>query len=454
MSIIRIFLLLSFLISTSHWVYAQDVSETASSREKPRTGSSVDSPFSSPSGSEQKESLEIFELKEKIKRMERRIKKLEGQPLGTPGKGITDPTVVQPSTTPSQASALTGGQRVTGSSADSAFSTATGLSRTFNPAISVNGLFQGTYRSRENNVPDADVKTGVKVQEIELQFSANVDKWLSANIRFTFEDDEFEIEEAFADVLLMNRLALRAGQFFTHFGKHNLLHQHQYPFIDAPIINQEIFGEEGLLEVGAGLNYLVPVPWYSELIFEFLDGSNENVFDAPLNDDFAYLFHSKNLWDLDENTTLELGGSYVTGRNGATGGAANSQSQAAGGNLTLKWKPAQRLRYQTLVWQSEYLGAWQETGPTTPDENKGGIYSYLQYQFRERWWVQGRYDYFGLHRSQGLNEKHRYTALAAYVPSEFSALRLQYSFLDDIRDEHQLILQLNFSLGSHPAHLY
>jgi hypothetical protein len=397
---------------------------------------------------------EYIEMKERVKRMERRIKKLEGQPLGTPGSGITDPTAAAPVTSSSQIPATPRGERATGSSADSAFSTATGLSRTFNPAISVNGLFQGTYRSRENDNPNAEVKTGLNVQEIELQFSANVDKWLRANIRFTFEDDEFEIEEAFVDVLLINRLAIRAGQFFTHFGKHNLLHQHQFPFIDAPLINQEIFGDEGLLEEGAGLSFLVPVPWYSELIFEFLEGSNESIFNAPLNDDFAYLFHTKNLWDLDEDTTLEMGGSYVTGRNGTSGGAANSQSQAAGANLTVKWKPAQRLRYQTLVWQTEYLGAWQETGLASPDENKGGIYSYLQYQFKERWWLQGRYDYFGLHRSAGINEKHRYSALVGYVPSEFSGLRLQYSFLDDLRDEHQLILQLNFSLGSHPAHLY
>ena len=401
-----------------------------------------------------KESPEYIELEERVKRMERRLKKLEGQPLGTPGSGVTDPSAPAQGTSSSQIPAAASGGRATGSSADSAFSTATGLSRTFNPAISVNGLFQGTYRSRDNDDPNASVKTGLKVQELELQFSANVDKWLNANIRFTFEDDEFEIEEAFADVLLIDRLALRAGQFYTHFGKHNLLHQHQFPFIDAPLVNQEIFGDEGLLEVGTGLNYLVPVPWYSELVFELLEGANNNLFNAPLNDDFAYLIHSKNLWDLDEDTTLELGGSYVTGRNGATGGAANSQSQAAGANFTVKWKPAQRLRYQTLVWQTEYLGSWQEAGPAMPDINKGGLYSYLQYQFQERWWLQGRYDYFGLHRSMGINEKHRYSALVGYVASEFSALRLQYSFLDDLQDEHQLILQLNFSLGSHPAHLY
>ena len=249
----------------------------------------TETPLSSPG-----ENPEYIELKEQMKRMERRMKKLEGKPLGVPGTGITDPTAPSPGTPSSKIPSAASGGRATGSSADSAFSTATGLSRTFNPAISVNGLFQGTYRSRDNDDPNAEVKTGLKVQELELQFSANVDKWLSANIRFTFEDDEFEIEEAFADVLLMDRIALRAGQFYTHFGKHNLLHQHQFPFIDGPLVNQEIFGDEGLLEVGTGLNYLVPLPWYSELIFEFLEGNNENLFDAPLNDDFAYLVHTKN----------------------------------------------------------------------------------------------------------------------------------------------------------------
>lgn len=454
MSVIRTLAFCCLFLMGAHWVYAEDNSKHTSSGEKRVTGSSVDSTFSTRTPSVQEEGPEYIELKEKMKRMERRLKKLEGQPLGTPGRGVTDPTASVPGTTSSQKPTIVRGERVTGSSADSAFSTATGLSRTFNPAISINGLFEGTYRSRENDNPNAEVKTGLNIKEFELQFSANVDKWLNANIRFTYEDDEFELEEGFVDVLLMDRFALRAGQFYTHFGKHNLLHQHQYPFIDAPLVNQELFGEEGLQEVGIGLNYLVPVPWYSELIFEFLEGDNENLFNAPLNDDFAYLLHTKNLWDLDEDTTLELGGSYVTGRNGATGGAEHSQSQAAGANLTVKWKPAQRLRYETLVWQTEYLGSWKETGATIPDEDKGGIYSYLQYQFLERLWVQGRYDYFGLHRSAGIEEKHRYSALVGYVPSEFSALRLQYSFLDDLQDEHQLILQLNFSLGSHPAHLY
>mgnify|MGYP000355193651 CR=1 FL=1 len=243
----------------------------------------------------------------------------------------------------------------------------------------------------------------------------------------------------------------------------NLLHTHQFPFIDQPLIHDTLFGDEAFLEIGAGLSYLVPVPWYSEAIFQFLQGDNEKQFNAPLNDDFAYLFHLKNLWDLDEDTTMELGGSFATGRNGnaAAPGSGNNRTNLVGGNFTVKWKPARRARYKTLIWQTEYLASFQETGVNAltgmdnPDLNQGGLYTMLQYQFLERWWVQGRYDYVGFHQPDQLNEQNRWTALLAYVPSEFSSIRLQYNYLDEeFSREQQVLLQLNFSMGSHPAHRY
>ena len=46
--------------------------------------------------------------------------------------------------------------------------------------------------------------------------------------------------------------------------------------------------------------------------------------------------------------------------------------------------------------------------------------------------------------------------LLAYVPSEFSALRLQYDHRNNgmRADEHKILLQLNFTIGAHPAHAY
>lgn len=342
-----------------------------------------------------------------------------------------------------------------------ASTTATGLSRKFNPAISANGLLLGTFRSVENDNRDAEIKTGLDIQEFEFQLTSFVDPYLKANFILSMEElDEIEIEEGYVDILVVPQLAIRTGKFFNAFGKHNLLHTHAFPFIDAPLINEEILGDEGINEIGVGMSYLFPAPWYSELTFQFLEGDNEKLFDAPLNDDFAYLFHLKNFWDVNDDTTLELGGSFAIGKNSF--GEDNSTTHLVGGDLTVKWVPAQRAKYRTLIWQTEYIESWQETGvdPVTllenPDEEKGGIYTLAQYQLDRRWWVQGRYDYFGLHNSDDAEDKDRWSALLAFVPSEFSAVRLQYNYINPEagESEHQIFLQLNYTIGAHPAHKY
>ncbi|MBI5428291.1 MAG: hypothetical protein HZA02_08455 [Nitrospinae bacterium] len=342
-------------------------------------------------------------------------------------------------------------------------SSATGISRAFNPAFSVNGLFLGAYRSEKNKDQTADVKTGLNVQELELQATAYIDTYLRGDIVLSLPTAEsIEIEEAIVDFVPMRNLSARAGKFLAAFGKHNQLHTHQFPFIDAPLANKEIFGDS-LNEKGLGLNWIAPSPWYSEVNFQLLEGENAAALNSRFNDDFGYLLHNKNLWDLNEDATAELGGSYLYGKNHAE---THNATRAVGGNLTVKWKPVRRAIYNTLIWQTEYLAAFKENG-IDPDtgvklyDDKGGVYTSLQYQFARRWWVQGRYDYFGLHTANDANDKQRWSGLLVFAPSEFSAVRLQYNRLDyansatlGLQNEHQVLLQLNFTMGSHPAHKY
>ncbi len=335
----------------------------------------------------------------------------------------------------------------------SSSSTATRISRAFNPAISVNGLLLGTYTDQGRADGSREVKTGMKVQEVELRFTANIDSYLHGDLTIAFEGDEVEIEEIIASLLVANNLSFRAGKFFAPFGKHNLLHTHAFPFIDAPLINEEILGEEGINEVGVGMALLLPTPWFSEFNILFLEGDND-LFAGPLNDDFLYLAHWKNLVDLTDELTAELGGSFGYGRNDLTTGPYN-YTTLAGADLTFKWKPSGRELYRTLVWQTEFI-------QSSRDVVKNGIYTLLQYQFARRWWAQGRYDFFTIPRDtvggggEVAQDKNRYSALLAFAPSEFSALRLQYNFLDQsaAENEHQVLLQLNFTFGSHPAHKY
>jgi hypothetical protein len=364
-----------------------------------------------------------------IEQLEKRIKKLEAEkpPVSSPSlarRGLT-----------------------------SGSSTATGVSRSFNPAISVNGLLLGTYTDQGRNDNSREVKTGLKVQEVELRFTANIDTYLHGDLTIAFEGDEVEVEEIIASLLATNNLSFRIGKFFTPFGKHNQLHTHAFPFIDAPLINEEILGEEGINEVGVGAALLLPTPWFSEVDLLLLEGEND-LFNGPLNDDFLYMTHLKNLVELTDELTAELGGSFAYGRNDLVNGPYNSTT-LVGADLTFKWKPSGRELYRTLIWQTEFI-------QSSRDVVKKGFYSLVQYQFARRWWAQGRYDFFTIPRDtvggggEVSQDKIRYTALVAFAPSEFSALRLQYNFLDQsaAENEHQVLLQLNFTFGSHPAHKY
>ena len=384
--------------------------------------------------------------KEKTKSLEEEFQKALEQTSPAPGSTPQQPGPVSPQP------GTQAGSPALGTSG----STATGLSRAFNPAISINGLFLGSYTSREPSTeaevrPGEGITTGVHIQEVEAQFSAFVDPYLRADVILALPEGKgIEVEEGYISTLNIPSVILRIGKLHDPFGKHNLLHTHQFPFIDPPLINERIFGEEGLTEIGVDVSYLLKLPWFSEVRLDLLNGDNEVLFNSPKGSDLAYLAHFKNLWDLSDAATLELGESYVIGKN-----EFEEISQAAGVDLTLKWRPPQRALYRAFIWQTEYLFAKKNPADQTFDK-VGGLYTLIQYQFARRWWIQGRYDLLGVPEAEGEGKTYRISSLLAFVPTEFSAFRVQYNYLkpEDEEGIHQVLAQVNFTIGSHPAHQY
>jgi hypothetical protein len=86
-------------------------------------------------------------------------------------------------------------------------------------------------------------------------------------------------------------------------------------FADVPMILDQIFGPD-FNEVGVEASYLLPAPWYSDTIIGLLNGDNTYLFNSEKKFDFAYLTHLDNLWDLSDETTLRLGGSFLYGNGG------------------------------------------------------------------------------------------------------------------------------------------
>lgn len=346
-----------------------------------------------------------------------------------------------------------------------------GLSNAMNPAISGNGLLLGGWSSRDEGdaVEDrGDLETGPQIQEIEVVLSAIVDPYFRADVVVAGSptEDEIGFEEAYVTTLELPQLAIRAGLFKAALGRHNLLHTHAYPFLTGPMPWRAQLGPEGLADAGLSFDVLLPLPFYAEVNVQAFAGewtpfeggteddpttaADESVPDLRNPEDLAYVDHLKTLFDLSDATTIEIGGSYLGGRNGW-----GELTNIVGGNVTLKWRPVDAERYQSFEWQNEWL--WIDRGQAPGERPAGGAYTHVRCQFDQRWWIQARGSLFGLPRGSDARVM-RGEGLVAFVPSEFSALRLQYGIeragVPGAPFVHDVFLQMVFSIGPHPVHAY
>jgi hypothetical protein len=316
----------------------------------------------------------------------------------------------------------------------------------FNPDIGINLLFLNQISNQDRS------EDGMKLQEAELQFSSDVDAYFSAKALFSVSSENgtygIEPEEAYAQSLSIPHLTIILGKSKMPLGKHNQLHSHAFPFINPPLVNTAILGEEGLNETGIGVSGLIPLPWFSELNLNYTQGENADLFANPGTENKAIIGRFRNLWDLSDSTTLEFGVSGASGKN-----TDDLETTLFGADLTLKWRPVEGGKYHAFEWASEVLEK-DRRGAT--DGRLSGAVSHVKYQFAQRWYVQYRLDYLGLIKPDSMNLTQRHTALVAFLPSEFSGIRLQYENIDDGQPvkEERALLQFNISMGAHPAHTY
>ncbi len=259
-----------------------------------------------------------------------------------------------------------------------------------------------------------------------------------------------EVEEGYVTSLQHPfGLGLRVGKFKVPFGRENAQHTHALPFIDRSLVGDAIFGEKGLNEVGIEASYLIPTPWYSLISLMLLNGNNELLFDSPDAGDVAVAGDLSNVFDLSVNTTVELGLSMTAGRRGEAG-----TSEAAGARLVYKWRPVNNANRRGAVVVLEAMWA-HPAGSDDSANEPTGAYAYAQWRLARRWYVAGRYDILGedAHLDRPTQ---RGTLILTLAPTEFSALRLQTAstILPDGDRDLSAFLQLNITIGAHPAHAY
>jgi hypothetical protein len=158
--------------------------------------------------------------------------------------------------------------------------------------------------------------------------------------------------------------------------------------------------------------------------------------------------HVRGYKDITESTNLDFGVSYARGHNDL---GSSFLTQLYGIDATLRWKPLRRSLYNSFVLRSEFIWSLRQQIPV--EQRAFGFYTSIDYQLGRRWFLGGRYDRSDSSRFADSTDTGGSLVLT-YGPTEFSQVRGQYRFNRYANgiDAHELLMQVQFSLGAHGAH--
>ncbi|MHC4993994.1 MAG: hypothetical protein ACYTGQ_02975 [Planctomycetota bacterium] len=409
------------------------------------------------------------EDQKKIEALERKVGELtdERRPVATPPVGV-EPA---PSATPSPAVA-----QAPAPSAPAVTPTSTlGQGNLLNAATT---LFVDTGVSVSTD-GDNERHNRFNLREIELDFAAPIAPFADGLLILAFGEEievdgddveietHIEVEEALVDFhTLPWDLQFKAGKFRNAFGVNNQLHTHDLPQVTRPLAVEAFMGAEGLKTIGGSLSWLVPNPWdqYIEVTGELVnsDGGEESpILGGAGADNPAAVAHVKWFTDLDADSWLELGGSYLYGK---TSDSSQFDASVFGLDVTYQWVDPEAPGSRGFLAQAEFFWAGNdidEMGGAFRN-NSFGFYAFGQYQLARDWYMGLRYDYTEFPNSEDRGPDDRDWALSPYLSwymNELVRLRFEYQHhrfeeMGDWGEEDIFLLQLTFALGAHPAHPY
>lgn len=352
-------------------------------------------------------------------------------------------------------------------------------------------------------------ENGFNLRETEIALSASIDNYLDGVAVLALEGESgIEVEEAYVLTRsLPAGLQIKAGRFLSDIGYVNRQHPHDWDFVDRPLVSEHLFGSHGLQENGLQLSWQPATPFYSRFGVEALQGETSGI--APYVGDEEFEQKSgprlitgfaKFAPDLGFDHALQFG---ISGGHSAAFQIEEEHEDDdelklrdgdawfAGLDLVYKYDAGRSHGHGNWKVQAEYFHRQAEvdftgidtSGPTpaideefTDKSVQDGLYLQTLYGFAPRWNAGLRVDALGLTNDslrlnedengfESLDASYRYTAQVAFMPTEFSRLRLQVNRYDYAADDHDedhhdddgawaVMLQYNMSLGAHGAHQF
>jgi hypothetical protein len=424
----------------------------------------------------------IKAMEERIKALEAEVQSLKGQPAATvpaapPAAPPTEPAVPMPPP-PQQAAGLGLPPAQLGGAGGAA-------AKALNPDISVIGDFVGYAGNPANRFTPS-----LEMHESEVGFQEVIDPYARADFFISFGEHGVDLEEGYLTfTALPAGLQLKVGKMRAAFGKVNTLHNHVLPWIDRPLVTQDLVGgEDGISDAGLSISRILPAPkgFFLEGTAQVYRGDSDAVYQSNQRSQVSTVEHLRLYKDLTDNTNIDLGGSWSRGHSPW----AAAYNQLSGFDAVLRWKPLQRAIYHSFIARSELIWARQvaTVGTTTytpinqapvviipslaPTFRRTpfGFYVSGDYQLGRRWFAGARFDrsqrICGLptvpgttvpcpaNRLNSLVVDTGGSLLLTYWPSEFSQIRgqLRRTAYGDSFTTNELIFQFIFSMGAHGAH--
>jgi hypothetical protein len=346
-----------------------------------------------------------------------------------------------------------------------------------NPNISlVVDTFGYTSNLRKEELEERGIeqRKGFNLRAAELFLFAPVDSYFNLYAAIPITEEEVELEEAYAvTTSLPFGFQVKVGKFKSNFSRLDAQHPHAWDFADIALPYKAFLGEEALGgEKGVQVTFLPPLPFYTLLGAEILQGENDRLFGADARSGpHAYTLFAKTSFDTGDNSSLLFGPYVLFGKTHQPSEEVldfRGNSNLWGVEAVWKWKEGK----QGVTLQGEYLHLSQSgseiTDPGTGDTisrrlRRDGAYVQALYRY-DRWRAGARFDTLDIFsdslklggEEQDLGKTPwRTTASLEFNPSEFSRIRLQYTHDRSSREgraNNEWWLQFIFGIGAHGAH--
>jgi len=347
--------------------------------------------------------------------------------------------------------------------------------------IGVTGDFVGNLTQRNVDKADAGSFAGREnrffPREIELSLFGQVDPYARAEVRFEAGEEnqgEIAVHLAEAHLTLLTLpfgTQVKMGQLRARFGLLNATHEHDRPFVDQPNVLTRFLGDEGLVERGAEATWVLPLPFFLELLGGVFNGDNDTAFGRGKLNEPLLTGRLRTFIELGDTSAVQLGASVASGytpdrlRNTLVGVDAKYKYRPESWPhplLTVGGEALFQMRRVNVLGEDLDGDGIADTPNEKRTRDRWGWYAWAELQPWRRWAFGVRYDWTEFPEMRG-----REWAVEPYVSfwlSEFLRFRLAYKHTDrDKRDgftgnggsarlADELMLQATFILGAHPAH--